>query len=445
MEVTRRRLLGVLGATAGAGVVGYALDDGRGSVLRFGDGVDADTRARCRRVERRIGDLVGRRLDAPVHVRFVDPGAGDVAGASDATGRFASAVAAAQAIDGVTWPSSVPARLARYDGSTRTVSFLDPEELDLSRIADRYDVVLPDGDWYPHDPLVAHELTHALQDGLVGTIDPADATRDAAAACETVVEGTADYVAGLYRAACRDGRYDDYRLGPGGRLHPDAPLFVVAGDRPRYVNGRVFAHELVREAGWDALWRAHRSPPATTAAITYPTRFRKGGSTPVEPALAATGADWLPIGRDRLGVEGLYTLLYALGQVSLDDEAAQVDPDVTAATTFRYAFRTTLLRDWLGDRLAAYGYVDDLDRFGYEWRTVWRSPTAAARVAAAVRDGFAARGRSVDDGWRVADRVVWVERRDDGVSVRAAPDRAAVGDLFASGDVPEHRPAGRRR
>jgi hypothetical protein len=431
MNCSRRRLLGVAGATATVGVGGYVLGGGTDSVLRFSGEVGPDVRRRCRRAERRFAEIVGRAVDEPVTVRFAPRKA---LSPSRSRERFDDVVAAATLVDGVEWPTGLPPRLGYYDSSTRTISFLDLDSVDTSTLEERDDVTLPDGDWFPHDPLIVHELTHALQDELVDTISPADGTRDATAAARTVVEGTADYVAGRYRAACRDGRYEACQLGPRIRFGPEPPLFVLAANRHRYVNGRLFAHDVVRQSGWNAVWRAHRNPPATTAAATYPEQYHDTDREPVVPERAATGENWLHIGSDRLGVEALYTMLYALEQVSLDDDAARVADEVTDATTYRYAFRSSLLRDWLGDHLAGYGFVDDLDRFGVEWSSVWRTSGAAERFATTVRDGFTETGRRVDDGWRLDDRVVRLERNETAVSIRMVPDAAAAGNVFEPGD-----------
>lgn len=430
MRVTRRRLLASSCAAGGAGIgiVGLVKHTGRNRTLRFDDSVDDATRARCRQVAERVTELIDGSLDGPVTIRFDEPESRDSPENGD---RFDRAVTTACHVRDISWPDEVPGPRGSYNPGSRTIRFADPATVDHSSLDDVPGELPDEQAWYPPEPHIAHELTHAIQYDVLDSIAPADRTRDAYEAQQAVTEGTADYVAGLYQKRCQDGTYEPCTLSelPESAFVPRR--FVVAGGGQRYINGRVFIATLADHGGWEAVWEAHRSPPSATADTTFPDRYLQGPTDPVDvgspPELSR---DWLDIGSDRLGVAALYTKLYALGVVSLDDPAASVDADVSEATTYRIAYRTPLLREWAGDRFWTYGYVDDLDRFGAVWRTNWRTEAAAEHLETAVVEAYDDRGRRRSGHWKFDDTIRTLRREKNELTFMLATDRAGAEDLF---------------
>jgi len=419
MELTRRRAL-AFGAAAvgGVGAAHYATRPDAPMRLRFGDAVSEATRARCRRAARRTAAIVGREPDAPVRVVVATPDAAD--GPSD---RMDRAVAAAKHVLNAERPDGVPAFSATYDRASRTVAVAAPDAVDRVAAAVAAADAPPAEDWFPPGPLLAHELTHAIQYDAVSSVAPADRTRDGRTARRAVVEGTAEYVAHRYRAACDDGEYDPCQRSPvrPARAATHGPSVV---DRALpYANGLHYVRDVAARGGWDAVWERHRSPPATALSVTYPDVAADGWPGPVEVAPPPdTPSAWLEIGSDRLGVAALYVKLHALG----------VAETVAVAGDFRrdWAYRTPPLRRWRGGRFTAYGHVDDLDRLAYVWETAWESETAAAELAATVERGYRKRGEERTAGWVLDESFHTVHRDGVRVTLRMAPDRAAAATLF---------------
>lgn len=430
MRVTRRRLLASSCAVGGVGIgiVGHVRHTPRGTNLWFDDSVDEATRTRCRRVEQRVVELTDRSLDAPVQVRFdeVDP-----TNRFEHGDRFDRAVATACHVRDVSWPDEIPGPRGSYNPGSRTMRFADPATVDHSSLDDLPDEIPDETEWYPPEPLIAHEFTHAIQYDVLDSIPPADQTRDAYEARQAVTEGAADYVAGLYKRRCQDGTYEPCTLTELPLSELFNRRFVVAGGGQRYLNGRGFVATLADQGGWEAVWAVHRSPPAATVDTTFPDRYLQGPTDPVDVGSPPEmSRNWLDIGSDRLGVAALYTKLYALGVVSLDDPAASVDPDVAEATTYRHAYRTPLLREWAGDRFWTYGYVDDLDRFGAVWRTNWRTEAAAEHLETAIVEAYDDRGRRRSGRWEF-DGTLRMLRRDGNVlTFMLAKDGTGAEELF---------------
>jgi hypothetical protein len=402
--------------------------------------VPDEVRARCRRAARRTLGIVDGDLAERVRVAFVPPrsdGGRDASAAEGLADVFTREVRRAQHVgneDG-RFDSDVLAFArtlhAAYDSSSRTISFVDPSAPMLSDALEAVasDDVPDPSAWYPPEPVVAHELTHAIQRDRVASIPAADRSVDATCARQAVVEGTASYVAGVYRASCRDGEYDTCSVTPISRAPVRRTPSLVASGRQQYVNGRAFVAALAANGGWDAIWRVHDSPPATTFDTTFPDRFLDGGTTPTSVASPETGRDWIRIDQDRLGVSGVYAKLFALGAVSLSDPAAALPSSTTNATTYRVAYRSPLVESWVGDRFVAYGHVDDPSRVGHVWRIRLRSTTAARALAGAVERAYDRRGESVCDHWRVDGRYAGIDASGEVVALWMAPDRSGVDGL----------------
>lgn len=412
----------------------------RDSIVVVRGDVPDEVRARCRRAARRTLDIVDGDLDERVRVAFVPPrsdGGRDASAGEGPTDDFTREVRRAQHVgnDDGRFDSDVLAFArtlhATYDSSSRTISFVDPSAPMLSDALEAVasdDVPAP-STWYPPEPVVAHELTHAIQRDRVASIPAADRSVDARRARQAVVEGTASYVAGVYRASCRDDEYDTCSVAPISRGPVRRAPSLVASSRQQYVNGRAFVAALAANDGWDAIWRAHESPPATTLDTTFPDRFLDGGTTPTSVASPETGRDWIRIDQNRLGVSGVYAKLFALGVVSLSDSAAALPSSTTNATTYRVAYRSSLVESWVGDRFVAYGHVDDPSRVGHVWRIRLGSTTAARALARPVERAYDRRGELVDDYWRVDGRYAGVDATGDVVALWMAPDRSGIDGL----------------
>lgn len=218
--------------------------------------------------------------------------------------------------------------------------------------------------------IMAHELTHALEDQhfhLARLPLEAKGNDDRALAASALVEGDAtlvmtSYMVGdLSASALKDtlaGAFssDIRQIAAAPRYLRETLLFP-------YLRGQEFCQSLYQSGGWDALAKAFRSPPASTAEIMHPERFiARTGETPGEVkfrAVSLLGAE--PIGNNVLGEFGARQWL---GKWLRDDNAAG-----------------RVAAGWIADRYLVYG---DAKASSYVWKTVWSSQPAAAAFADAA-------------------------------------------------------------
>jgi hypothetical protein len=272
--------------------------------------------------------------------------------------------------------------------------------------------------------LVAHELTHALQDqhwGLPTAPEPVLETQgDRALARRALLEGDATLAGFAYLLR---GRLDDAAVeravGAIARTpeelekrQPDAPAALRAVLAFQYDRGTAFAGRLYQRGGWAAVNAAHADPPASTEQILHPERWDAPRDAPVPIRLGGTR------GLERAGFTPV-----------LEDTLGELQLRVLAERTLPPASAATLAAGWGGDRLRALARGDDLV---VVWLTAWDTTGDADEFAAA------APGVLADDAW--------VERRDDTVLVvLPAPgvDPAAVGAAVWTGSCRGCAPAPR--
>lgn len=123
--------------------------------------------------------------------------------------------------------------------------------------------------------LLAHELTHALEDQALGLPNPAEAEGDRAIARSALVEGTATALMMEYA----DRHIDQFALGLAtlglGGGEADLPDFAVAQAQFVYAGGQQFVERLHRRGGdWELIDDAFaRRPPVSTAQILDPGKY----------------------------------------------------------------------------------------------------------------------------------------------------------------------------
>lgn len=206
-------------------------------------------------------------------------------------------------------------------------------------------------DWIPLDDqrmVMAHELTHALQDQHFQIEAWAKAARpndDAELAREAVLEGSA--MAAMI----------DYVLKDSGRTVEDLPTFdpsVFAGDlsgTPKlkeappfikdslvfpYLAGLSFSAAILRSSKWSGISAVFASPPLSTQQIMHPALYRSGRvpvAVTLPPLDGLLGKDWAKIDENVMGEFGWKEILKQF----LDEERAA---PVAAA--------------WEGDRYVLY-------------------------------------------------------------------------------------------
>jgi hypothetical protein len=247
--------------------------------------------------------------------------------------------------------------------------------------------------------LVAHELTHALQDQHFGLpTEPTaliDGDGDRQLARHALLEGDATLAGFGYVVGGTPDRATISRIQRSihaavprelAARYPDVPDLVRTTVAFVYDDGTAFAGWALAEGGWAAVDRVHRDPPDSTEQVLHPARYYAARDRPVDIALA--GTETLEAAAWRRTVED------SVGELHLRVLARRVLPDDQAAR---------VADGWGGDRLRV------LERGGellLVWMTAWDSPAEATEFAAALPAMIPAS---------------WAERRAERVLVVLAP------------------------
>ncbi len=181
-------------------------------------------------------------------------------------------------------------------------------------------------DWIPLDdqrPVMAHELTHALEDQhfhIDAWLKAARPNDDAELARESFLEGSAmaamvDYsLAGTGQTMNNMPEFDPSLLtGDLGStpLLKKAPPFIKDSLTFPYFAGMTFTAAVLKPAGWPALGKIFANPPATTQQILHPALY-KAGHVPAKIDLSLEtklGKDWKKLDDNFLGEFGLLEVL----------------------------------------------------------------------------------------------------------------------------------------
>ncbi len=201
-------------------------------------------------------------------------------------------------------------------------------------------------DWIPLDDqrmVMAHELTHALQDQhfqIEAWVKAARPNDDAELAREAVLEGSA--MAAMI----------DYLLKGTGHSVEDLPAIdpsIFAGDMSKspklqeapqflkdamifpYFGGLTFSTAILKPAGWNGLSAVFAKPPISTQQIMHPALY-KSGKAPAAVTIPAfeklLGPDWAKIDENVMGEFGWMEILKQfLGESKAKPLAAAWDGD----------------------------------------------------------------------------------------------------------------------
>jgi hypothetical protein len=219
--------------------------------------------------------------------------------------------------------------------------------------------------------ILAHEMTHALQDQHfhIGRWPlKCKDNDDMVSAHMAVLEGDATvamqnvYKRSMqWKTALTDFQnamaQDKDKLTRAPRYFRDTLMFS-------YQEGSAFIEELRRVGGQPLVDRAFQKPPTTTAQILHPEKFHAAREEPVPSEPEATPPPgWRRLTANAVGEFGVIVLLRQFGH---EADAAAV------------------ARGWRGDRFRTFEAADG-DGWLY-WRSVWTSEAAARRFANAYRD-----------------------------------------------------------
>jgi len=201
-------------------------------------------------------------------------------------------------------------------------------------------------DWIPIDDqrmVMAHELTHALQDQhfqIEVWVKAARPNDDAELARESVLEGSAmaamiDFLLKGTGHSVEDLPAIDPSLFAGDMSKSpklqEAPQFLKDGMIFPYFGGLTFSTAILKSAGWNGLSAVFAKPPISTQQIMHPALY-KSGKTPAVVAIPSfqklLGPDWTKMDENVMGEFGWMEILKQfLGEKIAKPLAAAWDGD----------------------------------------------------------------------------------------------------------------------
>ncbi len=232
-------------------------------------------------------------------------------------------------------------------------------------------------DWPPaqmQKMVLAHELTHALQDqnfDIRAFLRGARANHDATEARQAVAEGYATAAMMQYTLGGLDlGNLPSLEPLLAGMVSKQMEAFPVFSNAPfffrlqalfPYTRGMTFMQVGLARGGWKKLSELFEHPPASTKEILEPQFYYEGENLP-EVSLPRPEALERVAGLRLLeeNVMGQLTYYALLGQLISESEAKQVTPG------------------WLADRYILYEFEGTTPpRYALVGRTRWTSPESA--------------------------------------------------------------------
>ncbi len=275
--------------------------------------------------------------------------------------------------------------------STQLAAFYDPrrQELVVARgmLAGGGPLGALAGGETAREVVLAHELTHALQDqhwGVLPAPRPAtDLQTDRVLARRALLEGDATWAS--IATAIDPALADDTRariLTQLDRLPsllatalPDVPALLRDTLAFQYADGAVFVDRLLARGGWRAIDRAQADPPVSSEQVLHPERYLTAARD--QPTPVAIG------GTTELARRGYAPVL--------GDTLGELVVRILLERSLPRARAAEVAAGWDGDRLVAFerGTVSLV-----AWMTAWDTPGDAAEFADAIR--MAAPGARVE-------------------------------------------------
>lgn len=225
-----------------------------------------------------------------------------------------------------------------------------------------------------HEMLLAHELTHALQNqhfGIHRALERIRDNEDRKLALKSVAEGDATlasygYVEGELSAGTIDDLVSRLNAMPKhfNEESPDAPAALRASMIFQYVDGTRFVGEAYKRGGWKAVNALYAKPPLSTRQVMNPALYFEHPEPPLKVTIAGWNrvlTGWREVSRNTYGELMLRVIL-------------KRNPSGRA--------QVALARGWRGDRMVV---LEKGGALTVIWIVAMRDDATAAKFANVYR------------------------------------------------------------
>lgn len=280
-------------------------------------------------------------------------------------------------------------------------------------------------------PILAHELTHALQDQYFNLTEVfEEPTNDRYLSSAGVVESDADFTEGFYRENCQAGAWPQECIIPQPE-QPDIPNYAL------FVNDfAVYNFPIIEatydESGFEGVNDLFGNWPTTTTEAINPELYGEFERADLSAAdQSAEGWRRLQSGNltyNTVGQAGITAMFVAptfetQGGVTLIDDIRDFQP---ARGEFDYGIPET--QGWQNDRL--YGYADGENQTAGVWVSAWETEDDATEFAETYESLIEHRDGSLADGYEnvytfedseAYDMAAAIDQSGDQVTIVTAP------------------------
>lgn len=321
-----------------------------------------------------------------------------------------------------------------------------------------------DGELHVNEPILGHEIGHAVQDQHFGLDGFAGTTTDGHQANLGLIEGDVSFVDWAYEEHCESGAWaGDCVMPPESPGFPDlANVGLYYLTIQPYSDGPNFIAEIYADGGWEAVNAIYDEYPSSAKEVMYPQLYPE--FTPDHPEFADRSTDdWRLLEHssgeayDHLGEPALFMSLlhtdiegFSSGIIDAQSFVNQLpggEPDPT--NPFNYSHEYT--DGWVGDRFLAFAEaetdLDDDPALAYQLEVAFEDSAEAATFEAAWTQLLEFREATpLDDVETEAsvfkindtgqfDGVYWMDQDGDVVTVVYAPTLDELAEVNTELDV----------
>lgn len=290
-------------------------------------------------------------------------------------------------------------------------------------------------------PILAHELVHALQDQHVDITSPFEMpTNDRYLAALSVVESDAEFFQGQYTANCQEGTWNDSCIIPPRGEPPEIPNWSIALNQ-QFAYTSPLIESVYEESGTEGVNRLFENYPETTTEALYPDRYGEFQTADVTVEDQSSSA-WRRIqsgnlSYDTIGQAGMTAILVAPSyETGGGTSVISNIRDFTTGESLNYGIPET--NGWRGDKL--YSYADEDNDTAAVWKSAWDSSEDAEQFASTYENLIEYRGGTPASGYENVytfdteeyNMAAAVTQTDERVVIVTAPTVEELTDVHES-------------